>query len=925
MTCPKGKGRGSAAGYRRPVTSAHVVPGQAEPADARQRPNSPTVAGPAAVVAPTAVAGPAGARLAPHRLIGLQRSAGNGAVAGLVGRPPQVQRDDKKTPRQRATEAAESGKPADIAALDREALQAATDTQRLQMIDVLNEQGGVLTYAQLANPWDSFHDEKGVADTNAARWKQSFKVAPSVMRASKNVIGQRVMFYRDMVHIAGDYLDVNDRYCHDEFRKLGLTDTGDVPIGPPTADQAAELQRMRDDATKLAADQEALADLRKIKVGYASVASASGGADGPPEYISGEVEFDPDRPPGHGPLQNDTHMRPWEVVKAQHDALEKLIHARLLINPTLYAVARGAHEDPAKAKTVSTGNQADALRTLGDGLKEVLANINKTRPMLTVLAPDMEPIHGQLMAGTRTADQSRNWQQSPFYATIAADMVDERKPGPWWQTVGLALAEMGAYAVAALATGGTALALGLAAKGAANVAMAQARSETLQAAHGATTTPETELITEGQVDEAKSAVIETAAFALIDAAVAGGALRGALREVMAFEKVAAESAARASAEADKQIVKQMAADAKESMAEAKNALPSVQADADAAAKAAQDAKLKAAAAGPEEASRAAVAADRAQTAATTAKNAADEVAAAAEGKYSPRAKAVTDPHGLGSKASYDATVKAAAKEIGSSWKTISPMERQTKVISVVQDRMAAQGIPAFANVRHTPGSGGASAAWWNWELTIDPALLDGTHSMESIVGLVYHEAAHFEDFINVARYQLGQGIPPAQVQAMLNLEQRGMNAALSKGAITTADAEFGRSKAIFESVWGANRGARNAIYNAKGVAKLDFELEQLRYRANNFDPTTGHPLPGRTPAMISADESILRQKFNEYLRRIEDYERLPEEQQAYGVQAGLHKSFERAALREEILKLAAVLVAAGIGAGGLYQLAERAK
>jgi hypothetical protein len=833
------------------------------------------------------------------------------AIAGLI----TVQRD--KTATSAATGAAE------IAALDDQAIRNTTDAERLRMIDVLNEQGSASQRVRLARLWDWLTDEKAVADSNVARWKKSFEVAPTVMRDSHNVQGARAMFYRDVVHVANDYLEMNEHYCKEEFQRLGLSETGDVVAGPPTADQAAELQRMREDATKLAADQEALADLRKIKVGYGSAASAPGGT-GAPEYVGKPVEFDPDRPPGSMPAALDASMHRWEDVKKQHDALESLIRARLMVNPTLYAMAQGAQNDPGKAKTVSAGPQSDALKTLGDGLKEVLVNIDKTRPLLSTLAKDLEPIHGQLMSGVRVPAAERNWARSPFYAAIAADMVEERKPGPWWKELGLAAVEMGAYAVAGLATGGTAFAVALAAKGVMNTALAQGRSQALQAAYGASTTEESQLITEGQIDAAKAEVIETAAFALLDVAMAGGALRGALREVLQYEKVAAESALKASAEADKLIVKEMAKDAKDSAAAAKAVLPEVRADADKAAQAAVDAKARAASATTDETARATVAVERTELAATRAKNAAEDVAAAAEGKYNARAKAVTDPSGLGSKASYEATVRAAKREIGGTWAALSPMERQAKVLKIVEDRMAAQGIPGFASVRLTPGSGGAAAAWWSWELHLDPALLNGAHQLESIVGLIYHEAAHFEDFINVVRYQLGRGVPPSEVQALLNMNERGMRAAIARGALTSANAEFSRAKAIFESVWGASKGARDAIYKAKTIAKLDYELERLRF-GSLFDAATGKLRPGRTAAEVTAGENILKEKLDEYVRRIAAYEALPEEVQAYGVQAGLHQSFERSALRQEILKVAAVLVAAGLAAGGMYQLADKLK
>ncbi len=177
-------------------------------------------------------------------------------------------------------------------------------------------------------------------------------------------------------------------------------------------------------------------------VGYQWIELPPGGP-GEPVAVGPYKTFDPDRPPTHIRLDRDEgRMKKWEEVKKAYDRLDLLIRARMIVNPTLFPLARDAHEDPSKAKAAAGTDTGTSLKTLGDGLKGVRENIAKTRPMLNVLAPDLEPIHGQLIAGTRqTAD--RNWNTSPFYAGIAADMVEERKPGPWWQTIGLAAAHMG--------------------------------------------------------------------------------------------------------------------------------------------------------------------------------------------------------------------------------------------------------------------------------------------------------------------------------------------------------------------------------------------------------------------------------------------------------------------------------------------------
>ena len=329
------------------------------------------------------------------RILSLQRQAGNRAVTGRI-QSVSVQRGDEKTPKQRAQEAADTRTPEAIAGLDRDAIKAATPEQRLDMIDVLNSSGTQFQRIQLPYLWDAFGDQlKSRAEANGDRWKKSFTVAPSLMRTNYNVRESRTMFDRDVVHVANDYLDVNERYCKSEFGRFGLTESGDIPIGAPTADQAKALESTRNDAAKLAADQEAMADLRKVIVGYSNIESPPGGT-GPPVYVGKQATFDPNNAPGASPQPADLAkgMKTWEEVKKQYDALDLLIRARLMVNPTLFPLARGTPEDAGKTKSVAAGSQTDALKTIGDGLKGVLENIGKTRPMLSVLSPDPNPSTG---------------------------------------------------------------------------------------------------------------------------------------------------------------------------------------------------------------------------------------------------------------------------------------------------------------------------------------------------------------------------------------------------------------------------------------------------------------------------------------------------------------------------------------------------
>jgi hypothetical protein len=512
-------------------------------------------------------------------------------------------------------EAIDKGAPDLVAALDAGDLGSASVDERMTLIDILLDKGGFTQQARLPAIWDTFGKGlESVATQQASRWQRSFAVAGGHMRQSREVRGLQPVFYLDVEDIAKSYLDENERYCKREMERLGLDEQGQVRVGPPTAAQTSALATLRDDATKLAADQDAMADLRTVVVGYSSIEHPPGGT-GPPVQLGGPVTFDPDRPATVGPQPGDTTMKTWAEVKKAYDDLDALVRVRVMLSPTLFPLVRGSHEDATKSKTVATGEPQDALATLGSGLKGVLDNIAKTRPLLHVLAEDLEPIQAQLLTGSRTAPgaANRNWKFSPFYEAMAKDIVDQHKPGPWWLQLGLLTASMGAYVVAGMATGGAAFAFGMAAKGAAEVAVAQGKADALAAASQANVSEATALVSQGQVDEAQASVIEKAAFALLDVAFAGLAARGVLADVYRFEEQAAQAAKRASAAADKALAKQAREEAEQLAKEARKAADEAKeaaASADAAAKKASEAERARSGVGSKKAADDAVNAER---------------------------------------------------------------------------------------------------------------------------------------------------------------------------------------------------------------------------------------------------------------------------------------------------------------------------
>ena len=526
-----------------------------------------------------------------------------------------VQRD--QSAKERAQEAIDKNSADLVLAIPREELAAIPGDQRLKLIDILLNSGS--QSGHLAYLWDSFgksiHDQ---VTANPARWTRSFAVAPGIMRGSYEVMGLQQVFYQDVEHVANGYLTDNEKYVKDQFTKLGLDEAGNVVIGPPTAEQSAELAKTQDYATKVAAAQEAMHNLRDVPVGYSVFALPPGGLD--PDAFEKEVaNFTPDGPPAYQPYGEDVAtMKPWAEVKKAYDDLDALIQAYLTVQPSLASLLKDGIENTSKTSAVATG--PDPRATMGEGLRDTLANIGKTRPMVHTLAKDLTPIHSQLMGGTQQVD-GRNWGNDPFYKTMGRDLAEQNAPGPWWQQLGLAAAEMAAFVVAGLATGGAALAIGLAAKGLMDAAIAGGKAEVMDSAYRSTLTPSTTLVTEGQVDAAKGEAVMAAASAILDVLGAGYAVSGVLKEIYQFEKVAAAAAARASAAAEKKLLQ---ATEKEALAAAEQEAKAAAAEARGAA---NDARASVGKADPSTAARAEAATQNAEREALRAEERAGVLAA----------------------------------------------------------------------------------------------------------------------------------------------------------------------------------------------------------------------------------------------------------------------------------------------------------
>ena len=400
-----------------------------------------------------------------------------------------------------------------ISALSDADLKQASADQRVKMIDIVLAGGGGEALARL---WDSFGAGlTDAASNHSSEWRQSFVQFPEIMRHSAEVSTLQAAFKDDICGVAQAYLTDNDGVVKQEMQRLGIPEEGDG--GQPNPQQDAALAKTQADAAKLSEAQKNREDLRKTEVAYHRKVVERGGSELPEggadnvENMYEPVLFDPDNQfdAASQPTDYEPGLKTWDATNKLWVQLSNVISAYLSTNPALYALV-GSDQSGQSAGSVATVSPQQARKTLGDQLRTVLANIEKTRPMVPGLALQMTPIQEQMLSNSVAANfhLGRDWSQTGPHE-IGEDVATQQQPGPWWQQLGLAALEMAAYVVSGLVTGG----IGPLLLAGGQAAISIGKYQALEAASHATVTPDTVLIKQGEVDAAAvEAVIAAVVF-----------------------------------------------------------------------------------------------------------------------------------------------------------------------------------------------------------------------------------------------------------------------------------------------------------------------------------------------------------------------------------------------------------------------------
>jgi hypothetical protein len=410
----------------------------------------------------------------------------------------------------------------------------ASTSERLAFLGILLAQQwvGPLDEAAIERIWAAFGPRVlDVASQHRDLWDQSIERGAELDELAA-VEATRAKFRADVCLLAHDILRRNEAHVLAEMQALGVT--GDGAIDPassaiPEESQKEHLAHLQWCAYELLAARHAVDELRRLPVGYGSVATEFG-VHWVPAY------FDPAQPPplGHdadvsAAMHGAGEMRAWEEVKAHHDRLRAAIVVLAGESPALYAPA--AQDDTARLAEMAASPAAEARQTMAATLRELLANIRATVPKIgdDLDDRDLTPLHERLFQGAPGAS-GINWS-NPLHQSIAREVVEGHEDAQFWLSLGLGTAAAAAFVVAELATlggatffvaGGAGLAAGgfMAARG-------WEQWDDLSTAANASTGEQGQIVSQAQAGAALTSAVIDSAFAFLDLVPALQAVRGA--------------------------------------------------------------------------------------------------------------------------------------------------------------------------------------------------------------------------------------------------------------------------------------------------------------------------------------------------------------------------------------------------------------
>jgi hypothetical protein len=416
-------------------------------------------------------------------------------------------------------------------------LRTATDREKLVEIRRLNAAG---EWKAASYVWESFGLALGdFALANRALFEATLEHEPTLIEHPgfgelsadfKNAAEKRIR----------ENLANNKYFVHEEMKRLGIAE---ALLDEPGENEEKELRELQIMAEAVSKAQDGMQRMRMIPVGIEPHPDLPG--------VDIDTLFRPEKDTstrkGEGP-----QYREWADVKKEYDKLDMAVRLALAKSPALFAIigdrnprqpwaytgekAAGlARQSPAEARAALRPLLLDLLARIEDADKKVGGELDYR---------DATPVHAQLM-------ETPAWSGA-LERALVAHIVKEHSTSGLLRTLGLAVLSAAGFVVAAFATGGMAVFIGVAVGVGASTTQAglsiKDYLDKSAAREAHTGDPELDIMSQEAVDAAfLSAVIDTA-FAILDLGAGAGELLKLGSPSWKLAK-AAEAGTRASAEA----------------------------------------------------------------------------------------------------------------------------------------------------------------------------------------------------------------------------------------------------------------------------------------------------------------------------------------------------------------------------------------
>jgi hypothetical protein len=320
----------------------------------------------------------------------------------------------------------------------------------------------------------------------------------------------KAAFPADIKAVVTGYLFNNRAVVMAEMERYGVAS----PQAASSRSQVEAVQSLQRSAAAVAKLQLAQELARRIVVGfeYRAVGPEMGFA--PVQTASG-VYFHPEQGPpairSHKdlawwtPVPDGMTAKPYEDVKARYDLVSEQIAIFQRRQPAVYAVARSG-KSATTAAFAAIDDPAQAHGSLGAALKKLFHDIEGAQAKLDsgdLNALDLVPVANQLMAGTISTHSGIRWSD-PEPRAVGEELLKGHSLNAVLTALGLdALATL-MFLLGPL-TGGASAVAGLAVM-AAKASRSTEQHATLSQAGQTAVIPGTELVTQGQVEDAELAM-----------------------------------------------------------------------------------------------------------------------------------------------------------------------------------------------------------------------------------------------------------------------------------------------------------------------------------------------------------------------------------------------------------------------------------